>query len=470
MRNFLFVFFILLIYKTSFGQSKKANYLIDSAIYEISIKKHDNNSILYCFNVIASLKKEIKEEKDVCFTSYEFSKQELQIQFVNYYQTKTGVNVNDSLKGILFAIAEGLYSKYQYDENYDDPEYGRNKYYGLTEGQIMLLKLKKDSLSAVQKILKKYKIGTLFHGPKRFELNGFENTLEYKVIAAKHTAYLTKNKTKNEKEGKDVDNLSETYELFKFERKVLKREIKSLLSGRKPIVSFIGNANVVASYKTAETSQINAGFGIEVAVPKKSDFIGILTVAQTNDTIISSEINDFGQSILVPGVRRFSLLTSYRNYSMFPTSGSNLFKKIGIAFNANITPYRWSLNKADGTPDSVTTRVVPVSADLIFPFTWVSLYEEDKDVAISTDIGLSFRYVGGNITPEQLNTFLHRDTRFYAGLLFGLNIKYNGLRAQFHGPIFFGKQVDGLTSGQVYASIGFVSSILSNEKGILKKK
>ncbi len=468
MRKILFVFLSLFVLNSIFCQAQKFNYTIDSVIYELSIEKQSEKKIVYCFNVTGSLKKEIEVTEDTCFTSDKLTKEQLQIQLISYYQKITKAEVNDPLKAEMIKISEELFTKYEDEDKYEEIEYGKKLYYGLSEKEVELLLKKQDTLISLQQAIKRYRVKSEFN--TKFEKNCFSKSLEYAKIKSIHKTYLDEFFEKNKEPDQKFVDTSEVYELLRFERKLIKRDIKSLYAKRKPIVSFIGNANVVASYKLAEQTQINAGFGIEVMVPAKSDFIGILTVAQSNDTIVSSEINDFGQSILVPGVRRFSLLTSYRNYSMFPRSGSRLFKKLGIAFNANVTPYRWSLKKADGTPDSLTTRVVPVAADLIIPFTWVSIYEDDKDVAISTDFGLSFRYIGGNVTTEQLTTFIHRSSRFYAGVVFGLNIKYNGLRAQFHGPIFWGDQVDGLTRGQVYASIGFVSSILSNEKGILKKK
>lgn len=257
---------------------------------------------------------------------------------------------------------------------------------------------------------------------------------------------------------------SYTIDTLKIVRDILKKEINRINSRRKFLVSLIGNANVVSSFKSVDRSEINAGFGVIASKPGFAEFMGILTVAQTDDEINSANKFDFGQCLLVPGIRRFSLLTSYRTYSIFRHSPSQLFKKIGFGLDFNATPYRW-IN------DSDSIKVIPFALNFIFPYTWILQSEPGKDFAISTELGLTTRFIGGDATKEQLSGFIGTEKRFYIGAVAGLNIKYNALRAQFHAPILFGKdRVPGLTHGQVYASIGIVGSLISDITGILKNK
>ena len=169
-------------------------------------------------------------------------------------------------------------------------------------------------------------------------------------------------------------------------------------------------------------------------------------------------------SILVPSVRKFSLMTLYRQRQLWPTSFSNFWSKIGLCFNANVTPYNWSIKKAVQTnDDSITSKLIPVSIDLMVPFNWVNVYKDGQEINISTDIGVTGRYIMGNITESQRKNFLGDGRIFYGGLITGINIRFNGLRFQFHTPILFGAHVDGLTGGQAYASMSFIANIIGNK-------
>jgi len=245
--------------------------------------------------------------------------------------------------------------------------------------------------------------------------------------------------------------------------KALDRDLRELKSYRQFEVSLIGNATVISSFKIADQSQINGGFGIIASKPNQVEFVGIFTISQVSDTIasIGKPTQDFGTSVLIPGVRRFSLLTNYRHRQLWPTSYSNFFSKIGLAVNFNITPYNWLLKKVDGQSDSISTKVMPISVDAMLPYNWVNIFKQDEEFSISTDFGLTARYIAGNIDADTRANFLGKKDIFYWGLIAGLNIKYNGLRFQFHAPLLFGSHVDGLTGGQSYASMALVANIAS---------
>ncbi len=258
------------------------------------------------------------------------------------------------------------------------------------------------------------------------------------------------------------------YEKFNKERKLLRKELRAINARRKFVSSLVGNSNVVASFRTIERSEINAGFGMMARKAGFADFIGILTVAETNDALETDNKELFGQSILVPGVSKFSLLTSYRSYTLFRNTRRPFFKKLGIGADINITPYQWKYNIDSNT---VSANVVPFAVNLVLPYTWILESTADKHFMISTEAGLAVRYIGGSIKKDEIKTFLGNEKRGYWGPVLGINIQYNALRAQFHAPLLItNKQVAGLTNGQVYASIGIVGSLISDLAGVIKDK
>lgn len=365
-------------------------------------------------------------------------------------------------------------------------EFGKDEYYGLTNDEINSLLEKQE---AYRKLRRDY-----------FTIKKAQKNLPKRLIKTKfQQEYLRQNLIQESETNKDIvqfdtdmsKKYSDSLDLYRrkyfelakvddsydslikdkfIKLKILKTEIRALNRNRKYTASLIGNANVVSSFKTVSGTQLSAGFGILARKPSKAEFIGILTVAQTSDTISGSGAGDFGPSILVPGVRRFSLLLSYRQNSIFPLSSSFFFQRIGFAFNANVTPYRWVIPKTAGG-DSIATKILPTSFDLMVPYNWLSIYEDGKDISISTDVGLSLRWLFGDATTKNRKAFIGNAADAYFGLIGGLSIRYNGLRAQFHVPILFNKtKVEGLTGGQVIASIGFVGSILNDVSTVLKKK
>jgi hypothetical protein len=113
----------------------------------------------------------------------------------------------------------------------------------------------------------------------------------------------------------------------------------------------------------------------------------------------------------------------------------------------------------------------------MLPYTWVHQSKEGQDYAISTDIGLSMRSIAGAATNEDVMRFLNVNSlprlRTYLGPVIGLNIKYNALRVQFHAPLLISSnenRIQGLTNGQVYASIGIIANLTNDLSKIIKPK
>lgn len=378
------------------------------------------------------------------------------IELVRKLTDSAFVATHDSM---LQKTLEAKFDSMQLKEKAEEIQFGTDEYFGLTEAEIATV-LEKKKLLREKQIL--YRTQRKIRNTSDSKYVNLTANNDAQKLQARYDGPKTESQDSLEKNVLMNGLLAEI--------RILKSEIQAITERRKFKASLIGNANVVSSFRNADPTQINAGFGIRGHKPNHSEFIGIITVAQVNDTITGSTIQDFGTSLLVPGVRRFSLLTSYRLTRISPLTGRWFWKTLGFAMNVNVTPYNWAIRKADNSADSITGKAVPTAVDVMLPINWLNIYEEGKDVLISTDIGLSLRHVAGNLNGEKRKSFLGTSRQTYAGLILGLNIRYNGLRAQFHAPILFGSRVDGLTGGQVFASIGIISNIIGDESAIFKKK
>ena len=247
---------------------------------------------------------------------------------------------------------------------------------------------------------------------------------------------------------------------------LIRKTLRRIDSRRENLIHLIGDANVVSSFKSVGSTQVNAGFGLYAVRPGFSEFLGVITLAQG----VEDTTREYGPSVLVPGVRRFSLMTSFRKYSIARYSSSLFFRRIGFGWDVNITPYRW-IN--DSTPNK-SVKAIPFAMNILLPYTWVYQSKPGEDYSISTDIGMSVRYIGGDLSRDQIDQFLRNGgRRWYVGPIAGINIKYNALRAQFHAPLFFvkdEKRVPGLTNGQVFASIGILANLTGDLGKVFKAK
>lgn len=448
MKKNLLVLTLMLCTTYSFSQDYKTNFAISTINFELTKFKDGKSVSKICLGVSGGQhdSTNVRIDSTVCELVNDIDKQLFTNAVLALFKKISDSAFNARYTEQVALIADKKFDELTKEETTTEIIFGRDKYYGLTDSEIADYLKKLNELKYLHEELTVYKI----------------NNRTQRSNAAK--ANVTKSEKGSEGKSGKIDTLKAKI--------LLKRaELSALANLRKYQISLIGNANAVSSFKTVERSQLNAGFGIMANKPAHSEFIGILTVAQVNDTVVGT-LPDFGASVLVPGVRRFSLLTSYRLNSLFPFARNKQTRKIGLVFNANITPYNWVIKKTgeNSTQDSLSVKTIPSSCDLMFSYNWGNVYEEDKDVSISYDLGFTTRFIGGNITKAERQSFLGNERKFYTGIITGLNIKYNGLRVQFYAPYIFGKRVNGLTNGQVYASIGFIGTILNSAASILKKK
>lgn len=440
MKKVILCFMLVNLHLTIFSQTISNNFLFKESVFQIEYKKDEIGFIITTKNILSAKKDSVSER---------VSDFNLEI-FLAIIKSQLEDLLGDSVKADkasfeLLINKEGgkIFEKIQQKIKFSELEFGVDYYYGLTEDEKKLLATKKSALLDFQ-----------------------EKQHIHKKLSKKKSKELSISTVSNN----DSDKTSPIEKDYLNTISELKEDIKVLTRKRKYEVSFIGNANVVTSFKVANQSQLGGGFGLMAHKPNRAEFIGVFTVSQANDTIIGvgSINNEFAQSVLIPGVRRFSLFTTYRLNSLWPLFYDNFFNKIGFLWNVNVTPYNWQI-KTGNNQDSIQSKALPVSMDFMFPFHWVSIYEPGKDILISSDLGFTARYIAGDINAERRKAFLGNSKAFYAGLIAGLSIKYNGFRFQFHAPIIFGKQVPGLTNGQAYASISIITKIFSDVNKVLDR-
>jgi hypothetical protein len=437
---FLFIQLSLTVISQTFSSSLKFKY----SVIQIDCKK-DSIGFTISSKIISNNNKKVEVHKVYDFTQDSFLSI-IESQILSLTDIKTKADTLE-LRLLIKDDATKIFQKIQERIKFSEIKYGVAYYYGLTDEEKKLLADKKSTLLDFQE--KQHVLEIIKLKESRISIIPFlSRLLTKKLLVEMDTTYKTDKKKINS----------------------LKEEINVLSRKRKYEVSFIGNANVVTSFKVANQSQLGGGFGLMAYKPNRAEFIGVFTVSQANDTITGNGTtnNDFAQSVLIPGVRRFSLFTTFRLNSLWPLAYNNITNKIGFIWNVNVTPYNW-LIKNSSNQDSIQAKALPISMDFMFPVHWVSIYEPGKDILISSDFGFTARYIAGDINTEKRAAFLGNNKAFYAGLIAGLSIKYNGFRFQFHAPIIFGKQVPGLTNGQAYASISIITKIFNDVGNVLDK-
>jgi hypothetical protein len=294
---------------------------------------------------------------------------------------------------------------------------------------------------------------------KLFSLSKLNHNIRKKNITEPNKL-SEKLKKKIEEIFKDSQTFSNSLFTLKSSRIKLKEEIKSIDRKREDVINLIGEANFVSSFRNSTSTQANAGFGLLASKPGVEEFYGVITVAESIDSISFN----YGQTLLIPGISKFSLMTKWRNFSLFPYHSRRFFRSIGLGLDVNVSPYKW-------VNDTINTKVVPCALNVLLPYTFVQINNSRENISISTDMGMTLRYIGGDIKDSEMITLLNNNSKkFHFGFIAGIDIKYNALRAQFHVPIFKEKEkpIEGFSNGQVFASIGILSNLSSDISKVFK--
>lgn len=232
-------------------------------------------------------------------------------------------------------------------------------------------------------------------------------------------------------------------------------------------LSATGMGNYSTSTSGAKSTGAAAGFGVSVDWKDGHRINVIGTVTQTRDTIIGIDVPIFSQTVLVPGIRRFSILAIYRNlYAIKKRSNGS---GMGWGFFVNATPLNWktyqdtSAHGKERDTIAVVQAVTPFTVELFASTTLLHDRSATNSARITLDYGLSFKYLNANgMSSRNHRLFLGSTQDFFAGPMCGLDIRIADSHMYFYGTYLFqAKQgaVPGLTGPQLHAGISLTATI-----------
>ncbi len=237
----------------------------------------------------------------------------------------------------------------------------------------------------------------------------------------------------------------------------------------RPNVSITGNgmANYTTSTKGITGSGAAAGFGVIVNWPSGKRINVMGTVTQTRDTIESVDVVDFAQTILVPGIRRFSIMALYRDlYALKQRSDGSGW---GWGVFVNATPVNWKTFRYSSVGsekrDSVATisSVNPITLELFLSNTLIYQANGRNTTRITLDMGVTAKYLGDNsMSAADHKLYLGSTQDLFAGPLLGIDLRVADSHVYFYGTYLIqGKQggVPGLTGPQLQAGLSLSATI-----------
>ncbi len=229
-----------------------------------------------------------------------------------------------------------------------------------------------------------------------------------------------------------------------------------------PKFSLIGTglANFVGSQKNTHTTGATAALGFSVRNTEYQSITAIITVAETRDTVKSQKQSDFGTSLLVPGIRRFSLLVNYRNYEFLSKN-----HRWGLGLFGNVTPMIWETNAPGNDTVPVSKTVIPMNSEVYLSYIVMdNRTKKENPVWLSLDFGTSFRYLGGDkLTATERNYFLDQNVNKWWGGFGGLDVHFNDSRAYFY-IAYNPHSTPGLSNIQAFAGITLSAKLFSSNK------
>ncbi len=246
-------------------------------------------------------------------------------------------------------------------------------------------------------------------------------------------------------------------------------DLKSFIYQPKIVITGNGLVNFTGSEKNAFTSAATAGFGLRVTKENGIELGIIGTVTETRDTITSTLIRDFGASILVPGIRKFSIMVNYRSLYAFNDQW-------GYGIFVNSTPMIWQTDTAksknSNVYDSLTDirSVTPITIEAYLSFTIINVKSQSNPVRISFDFGPTFKYLGGDkLKSSERKFYLGSQQTCWVGVFCGLDLRFSGSHAYFYANYIpaIGKNsanIDGLTQFQIIGGLGLAANIADLSK------
>lgn len=269
---------------------------------------------------------------------------------------------------------------------------------------------------------------------------------------------------------------------FRAQLRKLNRDSKNMLREKSKPSIFLSGSAISFLNKSLNNDSIKSNvtsLGIHAVKANLFDFDADITFSQSDDIIKSADRNVFGSSILVPGIRKFSLLTNYRKYHVFNKAARPFFTNIGSSFSINVTQVQWLYNGNDSSliNKNQPVRVIPLAVDFGLTYDWITIAKDrsniNEGVRISTDVGICSRTILGNLGQSKilLDKFLGSPRIVYVGLYAGFNVKIQRITMFFNGVILpnygisfngkgLGRPVPGLTGGQLVSNLGFRADIV----------
>jgi hypothetical protein len=236
-----------------------------------------------------------------------------------------------------------------------------------------------------------------------------------------------------------------------------------------------GLSNFTGSVKNSFTNSATAGFGLSYFENGGVSFLILGTVTDSRDTVKSQDKHDFGASVLVPGLRKMSLLTNVRTAPKERSLGSLELGRYGYAAFFNASPMFWTTYtaKKQGSSDfdslPLTKAVIPLTLEgyIYFPIK-PSAEILNNPLRASFDIGAVYKYVGGDqLNSEERDFFLGSQKINRIGAFMGVNVRISDFQAYFYGtmiPAGKNESIEGLTGFQLFGGIRVSATLLESGK------
>jgi hypothetical protein len=321
---------------------------------------------------------------------------------------------------------------------------------------------------------------------KRNQVADLKDNIIELIYSRPKMCFIFKKKDRKELMTKERDNWIKNgrpkKSVYRAQLRKLNRDSKNILREKSKPSIFLSGSAISFLNKSLNNDSIKSNvtsLGIHAVKANLFDFDADITFSQSDDIIKSADRNVFGSSILVPGIRKFSLLTNYRKYHVFNRAAKPFFANIGSSLSINVTQVQWLYSGNDSSliNKNQPVRVIPLAVDFGLTYDWITITKDrsnvNEGVRISTDVGICSRTILGNLGQSKiiLEKFLGSPRVVYVGLYAGFNVKIQRITMFFNGVILpnygisfngngLGRQVPGLTGGQLVSNLGFRADIV----------
>ncbi|MEO8067574.1 MAG: hypothetical protein ABI599_07780 [Flavobacteriales bacterium] len=194
-------------------------------------------------------------------------------------------------------------------------------------------------------------------------------------------------------------------------------------------------ASIASTAPDAFIPSASVGFGASFRNRESnSSFSLTYTISGTRDTITSVNTAEFGTAVLVPGIRKNSILISVRDPERF---GGNH----GWGAFLNYTNMDWTTNlvtlpsdtSSDGDTTLITRNVAPLTLELYYSWRIANIGNngpDDTPAKLTWDLGLAFKYLAGErLSAKEADVFLGSHQELFPALHTGFSLHYGDMSA-----------------------------------------